>query len=49
VHADIALDPGGALVVRSSVPYVSIGFFVEPQSGAHGLMLGLSAYRRVAS
>jgi hypothetical protein len=31
------------------MPQLSIGFFAEPQSGAVGLMLGLSAYRRLAT
>lgn len=47
VFLELAVDSGGALVLRCPVPHVSIGFFAEPQSGARGLMLGLSAYRRV--
>lgn len=48
VRVELAVDSAGVLVLRSAVPHVSLGFFVEPQSGTRGLMLGLSAYRRVA-
>jgi hypothetical protein len=46
--AELSLDSAGRLVLRSPVPQLSIGFFREPESGAVGLMLGLSAYRRIA-
>jgi hypothetical protein len=48
ITVELARDAGGALALRSSIPHVSLGFFVEPRSGTHGLMLGLSAYRRAA-
>jgi CubicO group peptidase (beta-lactamase class C family) len=44
--AELSLDSQRRLALRSPVPQLSIGFFTEPQSGAAGLMLGLSAYRR---
>jgi CubicO group peptidase (beta-lactamase class C family) len=44
---ELSLDAAGRLQLRSPVPQLSIGFFAEPQEGAIGLMLGLSAYRRV--
>jgi CubicO group peptidase (beta-lactamase class C family) len=44
--AELSLDSQRRLALRSPVPQLSIGFFTEPQSGAVGLMLGLSAYRR---
>jgi hypothetical protein len=47
LRVELALDAAGNLAVRSPVPQVALGFFIEPQSGATGLMLGLSAYRRV--
>jgi CubicO group peptidase (beta-lactamase class C family) len=43
--AELSLDSQRRLALRSPVPQLSIGFFTEPQSGATGLMLGLSAYR----
>jgi hypothetical protein len=46
---ELALDGGGRLALRSPVPQLSIGFFTAPHNGAMGLMLGLSAYARVAS
>jgi CubicO group peptidase (beta-lactamase class C family) len=46
---ELALDGGGRLALRSPVPQLSIGFFAEPQHGAIGMMLGLSAYARVAA
>jgi CubicO group peptidase (beta-lactamase class C family) len=46
---ELALDGGGRLVLRSPLPQLSIGFFAEPQQGAIALMLGLSAYARVAA
>jgi len=45
--AELSLDSQRRLALRSPVPQLSIGFFTEPQSSAVGLMLGLSAYRRV--
>jgi CubicO group peptidase (beta-lactamase class C family) len=48
LRVELSLDAGGRLVLRSPVPQLSIGFVAEPQGGALGLMLGLSAYRRVA-
>jgi CubicO group peptidase (beta-lactamase class C family) len=44
--AELSLDSQHRPALRSPVPQLSIGFFAEPQSGALGLMLGLSAYRR---
>ncbi len=46
---ELALDGGGRLALRSPVPQLSIGFFAAPQDSAMGLMLGLSAYARVAT
>jgi CubicO group peptidase (beta-lactamase class C family) len=46
---ELALDGGGRLALRSPLPQLSIGFFAEPQHGAIGLLLGLSAYARVAA
>jgi len=46
---ELALDGGGRLALRSPVPQLSIGFFAAPHDGAIGLMLGLSAYARVAT
>lgn len=46
--AELSLDSDGRLKLRSPVPQLSLGFFAEPQSGDAGLMLGLSAYRRIA-
>jgi CubicO group peptidase (beta-lactamase class C family) len=48
LRIEVALDGSGALVLRTPIPQLSIGFFTEPRSAARGLMLGLSAYRRVA-
>ena len=45
---ELSLDAAGRLVLRSAVPQLSLGFFAEPHDGAMALMLGLSAYRRVA-
>jgi hypothetical protein len=45
---DFVLDDDGRPVLRSPIPHLSLGFFAEPSEGAVGLMLGLSAYRRVA-
>ncbi len=44
---ELTLDGAGRLAPRSVMPQLSIGFFTEPQDGGTGLMLGLSAYRRV--
>jgi CubicO group peptidase (beta-lactamase class C family) len=44
---DVALDGGGRLALRSPIPQLSIGFFTAPD-GRTALMLGLSAYARVA-
>jgi CubicO group peptidase (beta-lactamase class C family) len=49
VRVELSLDTHGRLTLRSPVPQLSIGFFSEPHSGALGLMLGLSAYRRLGS
>jgi CubicO group peptidase (beta-lactamase class C family) len=46
LRIELSLDAAGRLALRSSMPQLSIGFFAEPHSGAVGLMLGLSAYRR---
>jgi CubicO group peptidase (beta-lactamase class C family) len=46
LRVELSLDAAGRLTLRSPVPRLSIGFFEEPRSGAIGLMLGLSAYRR---
>jgi CubicO group peptidase (beta-lactamase class C family) len=48
LSAELSLDSEGRLKLRSPVPQLSIGFFTEPQSGDIGLMLGLSAYRRIS-
>jgi CubicO group peptidase (beta-lactamase class C family) len=44
---ELSLDARGQLALRSPIPQLSIGFFAEPQGGHVGLMLGLSAYRRL--
>ena len=49
LRVELSLDGAGRLALRSPIPQLSIGFFTEPHSRAVGLMLGLSAYRRVAS
>lgn len=43
----LSLDAAGRLALHSPLPQLSIGFFMAPQDAAMGLMLGLSAYRRV--
>jgi hypothetical protein len=48
LHVDFVLDDEGRPVLRSPIPHLSLGFFTEPHEGAVGLMLGLSAYRRIA-
>jgi hypothetical protein len=49
LQVDFVLDDEGRAVLRSPIPHLSLGFFTEPLEGAVGLMLGLSAYRRIAS
>jgi CubicO group peptidase (beta-lactamase class C family) len=46
---ELSLDARARLALRSPIPQLSIGFFAEPISGHVGLMLGLSAYRRVST
>lgn len=46
---ELVLDDDGALVLRSPLPTLSVGFFLEPRRGDVGLMLGLTAYKRVRS
>jgi hypothetical protein len=48
LQVDFVLDDDLRPVLRSPVPQLSIAFFKEPLEGAIGLMVGLSAYRRVA-
>jgi hypothetical protein len=48
LQVDFVLDDDLRPVLRSPVPQLSLAFFSEPVEGAIGLMLGLSAYRRVA-
>jgi hypothetical protein len=48
LHVDFVLDDAGHPVLRSPIPHLSLGFFAEPLEGAIGLMIGLSAYRRIA-
>jgi CubicO group peptidase (beta-lactamase class C family) len=48
LRVELSLDAAGRLALRSPLPQLSIGFFAAPQDGAMALMLGLSAYRRVA-
>jgi len=48
LHVDFVLDDENRPVLRSPIPHLSLGFFSEPQEGAVGLMVGLSAYRRIA-
>jgi CubicO group peptidase (beta-lactamase class C family) len=47
LEIDLVLDDDGVLVMRSPAAHLSLGFFQEPRSGSVGLMLGLSAYKRV--
>jgi hypothetical protein len=47
LQVDLALDDDQLPVLRSPVPQLSLGFFREPLEGTTGLMVGLSAYRRV--
>jgi hypothetical protein len=46
---ELVLDDDGALVLRSPLPTLSVGFFHEPRRGDVGLMLGLTAHKRVRS
>jgi beta-lactamase family protein len=48
LQVDFVLDDDLKPVLRSPVPQLSLAFFREPMEDAMGLMLGLSAYRRVA-
>jgi len=48
LQVDFVLDDDLPPVLRSPVPQLSLAFFKEPLEGAIGLMVGLSAYRRVA-
>jgi hypothetical protein len=48
LQVDFVLDDDLRPVLRSPVPQLSLAFLREPTEGAIGLMLGLSAYRRVA-
>ena len=48
LQVDFVLDDDLRPVLRSPVPQLSLAFFSEPTEGAIGLMLGLSAYRRLA-
>jgi hypothetical protein len=48
LQVDFVLDDDLRPVLRSPVPQLSLAFFKEPLEGAMGLMVGLSAYRRVA-
>jgi CubicO group peptidase (beta-lactamase class C family) len=48
LRIELALDAAGHLVLRSPVPHLSVGFFTEPHGGCASVMIGLSAYRRVA-
>jgi CubicO group peptidase (beta-lactamase class C family) len=49
ITAEIVVDAAGALVLRSVQPTLSLGFFREAQRGDVGLMLCLTAYKRVHS
>ena len=48
LQVDFVLDDELRPVLRSPVPQLSLAFFKEPREAAIGLMVGLSAYRRVA-
>jgi beta-lactamase family protein len=48
LQVDFVLDDDLRPVLRSPVPQLSLAFFKEPLEAAIGLMVGLSAYRRVA-
>jgi hypothetical protein len=47
LQVDFVLDDDRRPVLRSPVPQLSLAFFKEPLEGAVGLMVGLSAYRRI--
>ena len=47
LQVDFVLDDELRPVLRSPVPQLSLAFFEEPLERAKGLMVGLSAYRRV--
>lgn len=49
VTVELVLDDDGELVLRSAAPQLSMAFFREPSSGDVGLMIGLSAYKRIAA
>jgi hypothetical protein len=49
VTVELVLDDDGQLVLRSAAPQLSMAFFREPSSGDLGLMIGLSAYKRIAA
>jgi hypothetical protein len=49
LQVDFVLDDDLRPVLRSPVPQLSLAFFKEPFEGAIGLMVGLSAYRRIES
>jgi hypothetical protein len=48
LYVELVLDDDGRAVVRSTLPQLSIGFLRAPQDDAVGLMLGLSAYKRIS-
>jgi hypothetical protein len=48
LQVDFVLDDEQRPVLRSPVPQLSLAFFEEPLADAIGLMVGLSAYRRVS-
>jgi len=48
LQVDFVLDDDLRPVLRSPVPQLSLAFFEEPLERAIGLMIGLSAYRRIA-
>jgi hypothetical protein len=47
LQVDFVLDDDLRPVLRSPIPQLSLAFFAEPHEDAIGLMLGLSAYRRI--
>jgi CubicO group peptidase (beta-lactamase class C family) len=47
LRVELSRGESGELVLRSPVPQLSLGFFIEPASRIVGLMVGLSAYRRL--
>jgi len=48
LDVDLVLDDDGRPVLRSPIPHLSLGFFRAANDGPLGLMLGLSAYKRIA-